>query len=185
MSLGIDDIEQFMQRQGGALYGGEAVSQLEHALQAAHLAEQAGEPAQLITAALLHDLGHLIEAERPAHQRIDKAADVDGLHEFIVLPFLRGTFDASVLEPIRLHVQAKRYLCLIEPSYWGALSDASKYSLEQQGGVFSQLEGEKFIAQPHADSAVRLRRYDDLAKTPGAITPPWLHFRSIMSQAVL
>jgi len=86
-----------------------------------------------------------------------------------------------VLEPIRLHVDAKRYLCATEPSYWAALSEGSQRSLELQGGPFSEAELQSFIAQPFAEEAVRLRRYDDLAKVPGKATPDFKYFAEKLS----
>jgi len=90
-----------------------------------------------------------------------------------------------VLEPIRLHVDAKRYLCLIDPKYWSDLSPASKHSLEQQGGVFSESEAEAFISQPFAAEAVRLRRYDDLAKVPAKQVPNLAHYNVHLQQVAL
>lgn len=178
MSLNVQDIDGLMQRHGSSLYGGEAVSQLEHALQAAALAERAGENDATVVAALLHDLGHLINADRPVNPELTET--VDGLHEYVVVPFLRGTFDDAVIEPIRMHVEAKRYLCLIEPSYWDSLSPASKHSLALQGGVFDEAAAEAFFNQPFAPEAIRLRRYDDLAKVVGEATPPWSHYLALM-----
>jgi phosphonate degradation associated HDIG domain protein len=145
-------------------YGREAVSQLEHALQCAQLAELAGETDATIVAALLHDIGHLISGEKAG--QTDDAHECDDLHQYIALPFLRGVLPDAVLEPIRLHVDAKRYLCGAESSYWDTLSPASKRSLELQGGPFQHEELAAFLAQPFAREAVRLRRYDDLAKVP-------------------
>ena len=179
MALNLDDIGALLRHRGAAQYGDEAVSQLEHALQCAWLAERAGEAPEAVAAALLHDLGHLIAAERDGTS--DHDTDRDDLHQYLALPFLRPLFDDAVLEPIRLHVDAKRYLCLIEPSYARGLSPASVRSLAQQGGVFSEVEGEAFIHQPHADVAVRLRRYDDLAKTPGQATPELPHYLALLA----
>jgi predicted HD phosphohydrolase len=94
------------------------------------------------------------------------------------LPFLRDLFGAAVLQPIRLHVDAKRYLCahgdgrLSGAEYWAALSADSKRSLELQGGIFSAREADTFIGQPFSADAVRLRLYDDLAKSADTSTPP-------------
>ncbi|MDM7942206.1 MAG: HD domain-containing protein [Hydrogenophaga sp.] len=180
----LDDIEAVLLREGAARYGRESVSQLDHALQCAHLAEQAAESPATIAAALLHDLGHLV---RPPQEGMGGAApdSRDDLHQFIALPFLRATFDDAVLEPIRLHVDAKRYLCHADPAYLGTLSAASVHSLRLQGGVFAAGEAAAFVRQPHAPTAVRLRRYDDLAKVPGARTPSLGHFLERMRALVL
>ena len=174
----IDEIEALLLGRGARQYGREFVSQLEHALQCAHLAELAGEPAPTIAAALLHDLGHMLTAKDVEAR--ETVASHDDLHQYVALPFLRPTFCDEVLEPIRLHVDAKRYLCRIDPAYFGTLSPASVRSLQLQGGAFDGEQAERFMANPHARAAVRLRRYDDLAKVPGALTPPIGHYIGLL-----
>ncbi|MDO9216146.1 MAG: phosphohydrolase, partial [Lacisediminimonas sp.] len=88
-------------------------------------------------------------------------------------------------EPIRLHVDAKRYLCGAKQSYWDTLSPASQRSLELQGGAYSQGELATFMAQPFAEEAVRLRRYDDLAKVPNKATPDLAYYEKKMLAALL
>ena len=183
MALTLNDIVGLLETRGEAQYGNEAVSQLQHALQCAHLAENAGETAEVVVAALLHDLGHLLAAEQA--ERDEPPPDQDDLHQFMALPFLRGVFPDSVLAPIRLHVDAKRYLCLIEAGYWTRLSPASRASLEKQGGIFTPVQGDAFSRVPHSLSAVRLRRYDDLAKVPGETVPGLGHYRRLMETVVL
>jgi phosphonate degradation associated HDIG domain protein len=183
MALNLNEIIHLLETRGEAQYGQEAVSQLQHALQCAHLAESAGERPEVVVAALLHDLGHLLAAERAASA--EPPPDQDDLHQFMALPFLKGVFPESVLAPIRLHVDAKRYLCLIESGYWARLSPASKASLEQQGGIFSIAQGEAFSRVPHSLTAVRLRRYDDLAKVPGKEVPDLEHYRTHMELVAL
>jgi len=183
MSLTLPEVVSLLERRGQNQYGMEAINQLEHALQCAHLAEQAGETTETVVASLLHDLGHLLAAEREGVK--EKNIDQDDLHQYMALPFLRGLFSDEVLEPIRLHVDAKRYLCLIEPSYWASLSAASKHSLEQQGGVFNEAEGQAFMLQPFAAEAVRLRRYDDLAKVPAKAVPGLDHYAESLRQVAL
>jgi phosphonate degradation associated HDIG domain protein len=174
MSLDTAGIVKLFETRAGQQYGREPVNQMEHALQCAQLAEQAGESEETVVAALLHDVGHLIAAERGGVP--DDTQERDDLHQFVALPFLRALLPDSVLEPIRLHVDAKRYLCAAEPSYWSKLSEGSKRSLELQGGPFTEAELQHFIALPFAEEAVRLRRYDDLAKVPGKITPDLVYF---------
>ena len=152
-------------------------------MQCAHLAEQAGETSDTIVACLLHDLGHLLAAER--ENAIELDTRVDDLHQFIALPFLRGLFPDAVLEPIRMHVDAKRYLCWIDPDYWGGLSIASKRSLELQGGVYDEAQAKTFIAQPFAEEAVRLRRYDDLAKVKDKKVPGLAHYQTHLTAVAL
>ena len=161
---------------GNRAYEGEGVTQLEHALQSAQLAERAGAPAELICAALLHDLGHLLNdrGETPTLR------GVDDRHQYVALPFLRKIVPETVFGPIRLHVDAKRYLCATRAGYREALSQDSKRSLELQGGVFPPEEAEGFIRQPFADEAVSVRLWDDAAKVPGAATPGLAHFAAIL-----
>jgi phosphonate degradation associated HDIG domain protein len=175
--LEIDQITALFTTRGAVQYGAEAVTQQQHALQCAHLAERAGGSPQLIAAALLHDLGHLL----PLSATADPAGD--DLHQYRAIPFLRGSFGEAVVEPICLHVDAKRYLCRIDRTYWSSLSPASQQSLVLQGGEFSEVEAQAFIDRPYATDAVALRRWDDLAKDPQATTPDWTHFARILGNA--
>src|ERR1700742_4194829 len=123
----IDDIFRLYEARGQLHYG-EGVTQLEHALQCAVLAEEQNLPSDQIVAALLHDVGHLLEDEAEA------MAGADRVHERLGANALRALFDDRVCQPIALHVTAKRYLCFAEPSYSAALSEASQRSLMLQGG---------------------------------------------------
>jgi phosphonate degradation associated HDIG domain protein len=161
-------------------YGNERVSQLEHALQCAGLAERAGEPPALVAAALLHDIGHLLAPGR--EPRGFMRGERDDLHQYIALPMLRGLLPDSVLQPIRLHVEAKRFLCAVEPEYRTGLSPASLCSLAVQGGAHSTLQARAFLSHPHAAEAIRLRRYDDQAKVPGKATGQLAHFLRIVEE---
>ena len=170
--LNIADVELLFCRHGASQYSGEPVTQLQHALQTAHLAEQSGAGDELVTACLLHDLGHLLndQGETPSLRGIDDT------HQYFAIPFLRGLFPDAVLEAIKLHVDAKRYLCRANDGYWAKLSDDSKRSLELQGGVFAPSEAAAFLLQPGARDAVMLRQWDDLAKQADWQTPPLAHF---------
>jgi phosphonate degradation associated HDIG domain protein len=170
--LTLADIEQLFAERGDEQYSGEPVTQLEHALQTAHQAEVEGASDELVTAALLHDLGHLLHdfGDTPSLR------GVDDVHQYRALPFLRGLFPDPVLNAIKFHVDAKRYLCATRANYHAALSEDSKRSLVLQGGVFSGSEAESFMAQAGAADAVRLRIWDDLAKAAELITPPLSHF---------
>ena len=172
MSLSIPDIVHLFETKGAAQYDGEPVTQLEHALQSAALAEQAGSGSALIAAALLHDLGHLLH-DMPGSPTQE---GVDDVHQYRCLPFLRGMFGAATLEPIRLHVDAKRYLCAREAGYLESLSPDSVRSLALQGGVFDAAQAQAFGALPYAQDAVALRRWDDLAKLADAQVPDLTHF---------
>ena len=173
--LTLHDIDAVFARRGGEQYSGEPVTQLQHALQTAALAEQHGADDELVTASLLHDLGHLLQA-------LGSGADsptlrgLDDRHQTAALPLLRGLFGPRVLGGIGLHVDAKRYLCATVAGYQAALSADSQRSLVLQGGVFSAAQAAAFIARPGAAQAVQLRQWDDAAKVAGAATPPLGHF---------
>jgi phosphonate degradation associated HDIG domain protein len=178
MGLALADIERLFAAHGHIEYSGEGVTQLEHALQAAALAEREGAGDALVTAALLHDLGHLLNLQGDTPSR----RGIDDQHQYFSIPFLRPLFGPEVIEPIRLHVDAKRALCGVEPGYHEALSEDSKRSLELQGGVFSAEERAAFMAKPFAAEALRVRRWDDRARVPGASTPPLQHFLAIAAR---
>jgi [1-hydroxy-2-(trimethylamino)ethyl]phosphonate dioxygenase len=182
----LETIVGLFAERGARAYLGEPVSQLEHALQAARLAVEQEAPDALVVAALLHDIGHLLD---------DRAADagdrgVDERHEDKGDCFLSQYFEKDVTEPIRLHVSAKRYLCAVDDVYLNRLSQASTRSLEMQGGPMSRAEVEAFAPLPHADAAVALRVWDDEAKQPGLGVPgldeyiPYLH-RALLRTAAL
>jgi gamma-butyrobetaine dioxygenase len=159
-------LSDMVEKHGSDLYGGEPVTQLQHALQCAQLAENEGASPALITAALLHDVGHLLEDDfddAPAH-------DEDRRHEELGDAFLSKWFGPDVTEPVRLHVAAKRYLCAVEPGYFDALSSMSRHSLMLQGGPMSEAEVAEFEANPYCKDAVRLRRWDDRGKDPNTKT---------------
>jgi phosphonate degradation associated HDIG domain protein len=174
--LVIEDLIRLYEAKGEREYEGEGISQLEHALQSAQLAEQAGATPALVCAALLHDVGHLLndKGETPTLR------GVDDLHQYAALPFLRPHFPEAVLGPIRLHVDAKRYLCATRPDYYERLSEDSKRSLKLQGGVFAPAEAERFIGQAYAADAVQVRLWDDQAKVRGAATPDLAHFEPLL-----
>jgi phosphonate degradation associated HDIG domain protein len=178
--LSLPDIELLFARHGANQYSGESVTQLEHALQTAHLAEQSDADDALVTACLLHDLGHLLneQGDTPSLRGIDDT------HQYYALPFLRGLLPGAVLEPIKLHVDAKRYLCCVNTGYFGRLSDDSKRSLALQGGVFTEVQAATFLSQSGAREAVLLRQWDDLAKQDGLATPSLAHFLARAARCV-
>jgi len=170
----IDDILEAFELRGGQIYG-EDVTQRQHALQAANLAAEDGAAESLIAAALLHDFGHLLEPEGERPTR-------DSGHEAVGAALLNRLFKPEVTGPIALHVAAKRYLCAIEPGYLADLSAASCHSLALQGGPFSKTEAARFVTRPHSAAAIRLRRYDDLAKVVGAPTPDLASYVAMLSR---
>ena len=155
----IDEIMALFEARGHERYGGR-VTQLDHALQCASLAAEAGALDSLVVASLLHDYGHLIEDRGQTAER----DGVDGAHEAVGARALAAWFGPAVTAPIALHVAAKRYLCATEPGYFEALSPASQLSLELQGGPFGATEAAAFAARPFAREAVQLRRWDDWGK---------------------
>jgi phosphonate degradation associated HDIG domain protein len=161
----VDQILELLAGKGTAQYGGERVSQAEHALQCAACAEREGAEASLVAAALLHDLGHLLYSKV-----LPEGEERDDRHEHIAAGRLSRLFGADVTEPIRLHVDAKRWLSANEPGYFELLSPASVASLELQGGPFNAAESAAFVERPYAERAIRLRRWDDLGKVPHAPT---------------
>jgi len=173
----VDTIFETLAERGGAMYGGEAVTQLQHALQCAALAEDADAGDGLVAAALLHDYGHLLAMDEGA-----AAAGKDMRHEDIAAKSLRRWFGPDVTEPIRLHVAAKRYLCCVDPDYFATLSPASVMSLKVQGGPFTPAEADAFRQGPHGDAAAKLRIWDDLAKDTEKVTPPLEHYRPMVER---
>jgi [1-hydroxy-2-(trimethylamino)ethyl]phosphonate dioxygenase len=168
----IAEIQGLLEERAEGRYGLAFVTQRQHALQAAWLAEKDGRGDAMITAALLHDVGHLVHdlGEDPAEEGIDDR------HEELGHAWLSRHFGPEVTEPVRLHVAAKRYLCAAEPDYVAKLSPDSVRSLALQGGPMSPGELAAFRALPQAEAAVVLRRYDERAKVEGLETPPVSHF---------
>ena len=167
----IEVIESLFEAKGSLQYG-EDVTQLAHALQCGHLAEKDGAPEALVVAAVFHDLGHMIH--RDAAQAIRVGAD--DRHEVLGARWLARWFGTEVTEPIRLHVQAKRFLCAREPKYMEQLSPLSIRTLELQGGPMSLEEANEFETQPYGLQAAQLRRWDDQGKLPELKTPSLRHF---------
>jgi gamma-butyrobetaine dioxygenase len=163
--------------EGAADYLGEAVTQAAHMLQAAALAERAGAAPALIAAALLHDVGHFTGTVTGR----DLMAGTDNRHNEQGATWLAQWFGAEVTEPVRLHVDAKRYLCAVEPGYLGKLSPASVYTLGVQGGPMSDTEAGEFGARPFAADACQVRRWDDDAKDLTAPTPAFRHFVPVLA----
>ncbi|KVC97781.1 phosphohydrolase [Burkholderia ubonensis] len=180
MALTLEEIRGLYREHGHVAYSGEPVTQLEHALQSGLLAEEAGGDDALVAAAFLHDLGHLLnrQGETPS------ARGIDDLHQYYVLPFLRPLLPDAVLEPIRLHVDAKRCLCRTDAGYFESLSPDSVRSLALQGGVFTEEEAAVFLRRPFAEDALRLRRWDDMAKVEGRATPDLDHYMEIVARQV-
>jgi phosphonate degradation associated HDIG domain protein len=176
----IDRIFVLFRKKGNGAYFGETITETEHALQCAHLAEESGAAPELIAAALLHDVGHLV------HGLTEDIADrgIDGRHEEEGAAWLKHSFGAAVVDPVRLHVAAKRYLCAVDPNYRAGLSAASLRSLQLQGGPMSAEEACRFEQEPRFRAAVAVRRWDDRAKVPNLAVPGLDHYRRCL-EAVL
>lgn len=159
----------------------ESVTELEHALQTAALAHEDGADNALVAAALLHDVGHLILRD---HQPMDEELTVDRRHQEAGADALEVVFGSVVAEPVRHHVEAKRYLCAVDPAYHDLLSPASIRSLAVQGGPMTSDEAAVFDQAPHTEGAVRLRRWDDEAKVEGKRVPDLAHWRPMLEALV-
>jgi phosphonate degradation associated HDIG domain protein len=173
-----DEIDAVFAGPGAGAYYGEAVSMLEHALQAAHFARATAAPPALVLAALLHDIGHLLVPVP------DELADwtTDAHHEAVGADWLAARFPDEICEPVRLHVPAKRYLCATDPRYRTRLSAASAVTLGLQGGPMTAAEVARFEAEPHHAAAVRLRHCDERAKVAGLLTPRLADYRDLIGE---
>jgi phosphonate degradation associated HDIG domain protein len=165
MTLAADIIAIYRAR-GAQAYYGEPVSMTEHGLQAAHFAQAAGAPAPLVLAALLHDIGHLLESVPD----LIEEWHVDAHHERLGARWLARAFGEEICEPVRLHVPAKRYLCASDAGYFARLSAASVHTLKLQGGPMAAHEVAQFQSERYWREAVQLRHWDDQGKVAGLAT---------------
>ena len=171
-----EEIEAIFAAKGGATYG-ESITQEEHALQCAALARAEEAAPELVAAALLHDIGHLVEAPDDAFGQ--------HRHDRFGADWLARRFRPEVTEPVRLHVAAKRWLCTVEPGYFDRLSPASVHSLRRQGGPFTEAEARAFEAEPFHAEAVRLRRWDEEGKREGVTVLPLTEYRDLLKELAL
>lgn len=179
MTLDLDNICELFEKWGSNVYD-EKISQLDHALQTAALAENAGSSDELIIAALLHDIGHLIHLQ---NENGKVNITVNDSHEAVGARVLANIFSPDVTAPIALHVEAKRYLCTIEPDYFYSLSLGSVRSLENQGGVMTSDEIQRFENHPSFLAAVALRRWDESGKISNFNVAPFAYYSELMSKA--
>ena len=170
----VEQIFDIYRREGGRAYLGERVTILEHVLQTAAVAERTGGSTALITASLLHDIGHFL------HDFDEECAGrgIDSEHEIVAAHFLAPHFSPDVVEPIRLHVAAKRYLCAANPDYQDRLTPASQLSLWLQGGPMNVAERAAFEGDPHHKHALKVRAWDEAGKDVDIVSPDLEHFRS-------
>jgi gamma-butyrobetaine dioxygenase len=171
-----DEIFEIFARRGSTAYFGEKVSTTDHCLQTAYFAQLQKAPPQLVIAALLHDIGHLV-MEVP-----DEIEDwlEDARHEEIGGAWLARRFGPAISEPVRLHVPAKRYLCATQQSYFSLLSPASVKTLDLQGGPMSPAEVAAFETEPFYRDAIRVRHWDDSGKVAGMVIPDLFSYRELL-----
>ncbi len=173
-------IADILTRRGADSYLGEAVTMQEHMLQGACFAEQEGAADALVAAALLHDIGHY--TGEFGEDYIEQG--VDDLHEEAGAKVLEGFFPPLVVECVRLHVAAKRYLCATDPGYFGKLSQASVQTLALQGGPMEPDEAAAFECHPFCRDAIRVRLWDEAGKVQGMTTPPFAHYAPLLQRVV-
>jgi gamma-butyrobetaine dioxygenase len=174
MSKVFKEIEKIFAASVGEEYLGEDVKLVEHMLQCGDIAKSVSAPEHLVVAALLHDIGHLLvdDASEAHHSGVDRHHDVVGAK------WLEERFPATVSEPVRLHVAAKRYLVTTNHDYLSKLSHASVQTLYRQGGPLNQDEVIEFISREGAEDAVRVRLWDDLAKVRDKPTSTLADFKA-------
>jgi predicted HD phosphohydrolase len=176
----IDQLLVWMAAAGSAYYD-ESVTQFEHGLQSAALAQQLDQPEEIVAACFLHDVGHLF-VEEPSGT--GEVVDIDMRHEQTGSKWLARAFGHQVTQPIELHVAAKRYLCAVEAQYHLSLSASSKRSLVVQGGPMSSEQVVTFLATRGSRDATIVRRIDDKAKVSGLKVPPASAYRDILIRQV-
>ena len=176
----VDFIRDIFERRGAESYLGEDVTMSEHMLQGAQLAERAGAPDAWVAGALLHDIGHYTN-EFP-EDALEKGTDT--LHEEAGAIVLEPFFPDEVLDCIRWHVAAKRYLCATDPDYFNGLSSASVHTLNLQGGPMSDDEVRAFAKRKNLDAILQVRRWDDAGKVPGQKTPDFDHYAPLLRRVV-
>jgi len=176
-----NEVMMLYERYGNADYIGEPVSQIEHMCQCAQLAAASGADDEVVLAAFLHDIGHLCEfafpEKKPGH--MDDAGVID--HENLGASYLLSKgFSEKIAKLVQSHVQAKRYLTYNFPEYYEQLSDASKKTLEYQGGIMSTAEAFSFEEDDLFDQYISIRRWDDQAKKLRQPLPALFHFKQMM-----
>jgi predicted HD phosphohydrolase len=176
----VDFLGDIFERRGGEEYLGEPVTMAEHMLQGAHFAEQANEPEIIIVSALLHDIGHFT-SEFGTFSMDDTK---DKFHEEAGADVLEQFFPTLVIDCVRYHVAAKRYLCAAKPEYFKRLSDASIHSLNLQGGPMNVEEVAEFEKNPNLKEIVKVRYYDEASKRDDLETKPFSHYAPMVQRIV-
>ncbi len=176
----VDFLAGIFERRGAEAYLGEDVTMAQHMLQGAELAEKAGAGDEMIAAALLHDIGHFT-SEFPEDALFD---GIDAHHEDAGARVLERFFPGVVVDCVRHHVAAKRYLCATDPAYVAELSPASVHTLGLQGGPMGAAEADAFSRQPNLAAILQVRRWDDAGKDPAHQAPGFDHFRAPLIRVV-
>lgn len=175
----VEEIFGMYERYGGEEYAGEKVTQLEHMAQAAELAEEQGYDEEVILAAFLHDIGHITESATSEEGRMGRFGIKD--HEAIGAEYLlEKGFSKKICRLVASHVEAKRYLTVRDPSYYARLSDASKRTLEYQGGPMTEEEATAFEQYPLFELIIKMRTWDEEAKIEHKPLPNLEHYRQMM-----
>lgn len=177
----IDELFALFAAYGDAQYD-EAVSLTDHCLQTAEHAVTDGVEDHVIAAALLHDVGHLLLAKHRGTE--DYLAD-DWDHDAVGERWVTEVFGSRIGRTVGLHVEAKRYLCAVDPAYRAELSPASTASLQVQGGPMTTSEVGKFQETDGWEDAVMVRRWDDLGKNSQVKTPPLISYRELLNRVTL
>jgi 2-amino-1-hydroxyethylphosphonate dioxygenase (glycine-forming) len=173
-----DEIMHFYERLGGQEYAGEKVTQLEHMVQAAQLAESQGYNEETVLAAFLHDIGHICESSHGDNE-MEGFGILD--HEEIGAAYLKNKgFSKKIVRLVESHVEAKRYLTYKYPEYYAQLSEASKKTLEYQGGAMDPEEAGAFEHYPLFDLIIKMRKWDEEAKIEHKPLPPLVHYRNMI-----
>ncbi len=173
-------IGDIFDRCGDEEYLGEPVTMAQHMLQGATIAEQNGLPEDIIVAALLHDIGHFT-SEFGTFSMDDTE---DRFHEEAGARVLADFFPSVVIDCVRHHVAAKRYLCATKPEYFDRLSEASIHSLNLQGGPMSETEVDAFEKNPNLQKIIQVRYLDEAGKHPDMVTPDYAHFAPMVQRVV-
>ncbi|EMC93347.1 hypothetical protein BAUCODRAFT_37034 [Baudoinia panamericana UAMH 10762] len=184
----VADLFAFIEAQGHKDYLGERVSQLQHSLQAATLAQQAGADDETVLGALLHDVGRFI----PAAEKMESMIAPDGTyvgeasHEVVGERYLRQLgFSDKVCQLVGAHVMAKRYLTAVDTAYYDGLSSSSKTTLKFQGGPFDDQQVAAAQQDPLLEDKLAVRRWDDLAKDRTMQTPPLSAFEEMAVHSLI